>query len=96
MGPQADSCLFGFEYTWEIYTPAAKRKFGYYTLPVLYGDQFIGRIEAVAESKTGILHVKNFWYEDGIRQTKKLAQAIDVSIRRFARFNQCKQIIDAR
>ena len=88
--------LFGFDYTWEIYTPPAKRKFGYYTLPVLYGEQFIGRIEAVSDTKAGVLRVKNLWYEDGVRQTKKLAHAIDMRIKRFARFNECKQIEDSR
>lgn len=55
--------LFGFDYTWEIYTPASKRKFGYYVLPLLYGENFIGRVEAVAERKTKVLVIKNIWYE---------------------------------
>lgn len=84
--------LFGFEYTWEIYTPAAKRKYGYYTLPVLYGDRFVGRIEAVADTKAGVLRVKNLWYEDGVRVTKKLARAIDARLRLFAAFNGCEQV----
>jgi len=37
--------LFDFEYTWEVYTPASKRKFGYYVLPVLYKNQFVARFE---------------------------------------------------
>lgn len=88
--------LFGFEYTWEIYTPAAKRKYGYYVLPVLYGDRFIGRIEAVSDTKKDTLRVKNFWYEDGVRRTKKLARAVDMRIKRFAKFNECGQIEDCR
>ncbi len=85
--------LFGFEYTWEIYIPADKRKFGYYVLPLLYGEQFAGRIEAVADNKTKTLIVKNIWYEDGIRQTKKLQTAIDSCLRRLAAFNECEHII---
>lgn len=88
--------LFGFDYTWEIYTPPAKRKYGYYVLPVLYGDCFIGRIEAVSEPKADLLRVKNFWYKDGVRQTKKLARAVDARIKQFARFNECGQIADGR
>ena len=84
--------LFGFEYSWEIYTPAPKRKYGFYVLPILYGDRFAGRIEAVCQSKTNVLLVKNIWYEDGIRQTKKLLSEIDKTLKRFARFNQCGSI----
>lgn len=84
--------LFGFEYSWEIYTPAPKRKYGFYVLPILYGDRFAGRIEAVCQSKTNVLLIKNIWYEDGVRQTKKLLSEIDKTLKRFARFNQCGSI----
>ena len=84
--------LFGFEYTWEIYTPQEKRKYGYYVLPIIYGESFAGRIEAVAERKTGILVVKNIWYEDGIKQTAKLKTAMNGTIKRFAKFNECNDI----
>ncbi len=84
--------LFGFEYTWEIYTPASKRKYGVYVLPLLYGEQFIGRVEAVCDRKAGILTVKNIWYEDGVRQTKKLTAAVNGCLQRFARFNGCAMV----
>ena len=85
--------LFGFSYTWEIYTPAVKRKYGYYVLPILSGDRFIGRIELAADRKKDTLIFKNLWYEDGIRQTKKLENAINQSVRRMAKFNQCSEIL---
>ncbi len=84
--------LFNFEYSWEIYTPADKRKYGYYVLPVLYGDRFIGRIEAVVDRKAQTLMVKNFWFESGVRSTKKLRTAIENSIERLANFNSCQTI----
>lgn len=84
--------LFGFDYRWEIYTLTAKRKYGFYVLPVLYGERFVGRIEAVAEKKTGVLTVKNIWFEDGVRQTKKLLSEIEKCVKRFAKFNGCKEI----
>lgn len=84
--------LFGFEYAWEIYTPAVKRKYGHYTLPLLYGERFAGRIEAVVDRKTQTLQVRNLWYEDGVRQTKKLVDALDGTIHRFAAFNGCSSV----
>ena len=79
--------IFGFDYTWEIYTPAVKRKYGMYVLPILYGQQFVGRIEAVCDRKTNTLAIKNIWYEEGIKRTKKLDAAIAACIKRFAAFN---------
>ena len=84
--------IFGFDYGWEIYTPPQKRKYGVYVLPMLYGEDFIGRIEAVSERKTGTLIVKNIWYEDGVKQTKKLEAAINARLKKFAAFNDCKLI----
>lgn len=82
------AALWDFQYSWEIYTPADKRKFGYYTLPILWGERFIGRIEAAADRKAGILTVKNVWYEPGVRPTKKLQATLERTIRRFAHFNE--------
>lgn len=84
--------LFGFDYTWEIYTPANKRKFGYYVLPLLYGESLIGRAEVIAERKSGTLVVKNIWYENGIRVTKQLRTALNRCFQRFALFNGCGTI----
>lgn len=84
--------LFGFDYTWEIYTPAVKRKFGYYVLPLLYGESLIGRAEIIAERKTGTLVVKNIWYENGIQPTKQLRTAINHCFQHFALFNGCGTI----
>lgn len=81
--------LFDFDYKWEIYTPAAQRKYGFYVLPILYGERFVGRIEADADRKAGVLTVKNIWFEPDVRQTKKLLSALEKSIGRFAKFNEC-------
>jgi len=84
--------LFGFDYTWEIYTPAIKRKFGYYVLPLLYGESLIGRAEVIAERKAGTLVVKNIWYENGIKPTKQLRTALNICFQNLALFNGCKTI----
>jgi len=81
--------LFDFDYGWEIYTPPQKRKYGAYVLPILYGERFVGRVEAVCERGRGILTVRNIWYEDGVRVTKKLEKAIESCLERFAVFNGC-------
>lgn len=81
--------LWGFRYSWEIYTPAAKRQYGYYVLPMVYGDRFIGRIEPKADRKSGIFTVGNIWLEPGVKETKRLSDKIDAAVRRLARFNGC-------
>ncbi|WP_313894522.1 DNA glycosylase AlkZ-like family protein [Psychrobacillus sp.] len=84
--------LFDFDYTWEIYTPAIKRKFGYYVLPLLYGESFIGRVEIIAERKSGTLVVKNIWYENDVEQTPQLQTALNSCFQKFALFNGCGEI----
>ena len=81
--------VWGFQYSWEIYTPVVKRKYGYYVLPVLYGDRLIGRIEPKADRKEKILTVQNIWLEPGVRRTKKLGGKIDRAVQRLAKFNGC-------
>ena len=84
--------LWDYQYSWEIYTPADKRKYGYYTLPILSGDRFVGRIEAVPDRKGKVLMVKGLWWEPGIRQTKKLNKELDKTLIRFAGFNDCEGV----
>ena len=84
--------LWGFRYSWEIYTPAAKRRYGYYTLPILHGTELIGRIEAAADRKAGCLTVKGLWLEEGVRPTKKRMTAIARTARRLAAFNGCGEV----
>ena len=81
--------LWDFRYSWEIYTPASKRRYGYYTLPVLYGDRFAGRIEAVPDRREGILRVKGIWWEPDTRSTKKLNDTLERTLRAFGKFNDC-------
>lgn len=80
--------IFDFDYKWEIYTPAEKRKYGHYVLPVLYGDRLIGRIEASYDRKEQQLNVKNIWYEPGVRRTEGMQQALSAAVNRLAEFNR--------
>lgn len=84
--------LFNFQYKWEIYTPESKREYGYYVLPVLYGDSFIARSEMVCDRKNKTLVVKNIWFEDGVKINKTLKNELKKSYNRFMNFHQLDSI----
>lgn len=88
--------LFGFEYRWEIYTPAEKRRYGYYTLPLLYGEALTGRIELARGRAGGALELKGVWYEPGCEPGAEARAAIGGCLERFARFNDCAGVVDVR
>ncbi len=79
--------IWNFDYKWEIYTPAEQRKYGYYVLPVLYDENLIGRIEMVFDKKAEKLEVKNLWYEEGVKVTRKIEAAVGVAVKRFEKFS---------
>ncbi|MBN1647956.1 MAG: AlkZ family DNA glycosylase [Spirochaetales bacterium] len=84
--------LFGFDYKWEVYTPAPMRKYGYYTLPVLYGDAFIARFEPKMEKKSGVLHIKNWWWEKNISLNNSVENALIDCFDAFRNFCGARRI----
>jgi uncharacterized protein YcaQ len=78
--------LFGFEYTWEVYKPAEQRSYGYYVLPVLYGDRFVARFEPGRDKETGRIVVKNWWWEPDAAPDADMKAAIRACFCRFQRF----------
>jgi hypothetical protein len=70
--------IFGYEYQLEMYKPVAKRRWGYYALPVLYGDRLVGKLDATADRRAGVLTV-NGVHQD-VPFTKEMAAAIDAEI----------------
>jgi uncharacterized protein len=70
--------IFQFDYQLEMYKPVAKRRWGYYALPILYGDQLVGKLDATADRKSGVLTV-NAIHQD-VPFTKKMAEAINAEI----------------
>jgi len=83
--------LFGFSYSWEIYTPAHRRKYAAYALPLLHGEAFAGRVEAVRNGAAKTLEVRNVWLEEGAKAGPKLRAALDSCLKRFAGFNGCER-----
>jgi uncharacterized protein len=79
---------YDFDYVWEVYVPAAKRRWGYYVLPIIFGDRLVGRIEPRIDRRSNALRIVGAWWEDGFdpladpRFVPALADAIDAQ-RRF-------------
>ncbi len=78
--------IFGFEYTWEVYTPKSIRKYGYYVLPVLYEDRFIARFEPIFNKSTKELVIENWWWEDGMRFSKQFEKSLIEAFIRFSNY----------
>ncbi|MEB5772893.1 winged helix-turn-helix domain-containing protein [Aeromonas caviae] len=80
--------LFGFDYRIECYTPAPKRQYGYFVLPLLHRGKLVGRMDAKAHRKEGVFEVKSLYLEDGIRVTRTLAQDLGKAIQKLAEWHQ--------
>ena len=79
--------LFGFAYVWEIYTPAQRRKFGYYTMPILAGDRLIGRMDPRLDRAKRRMEVRLFAFEPDVRVTQALRRNIEAALEGFAAFH---------
>ncbi|QXT41109.1 winged helix-turn-helix domain-containing protein [Gymnodinialimonas ceratoperidinii] len=76
--------LFGFHYRIEIFVPAPRRRYGYYVFPVLEGTRLIGRIDMARDN--GVLHVRAFWPETGVRMGSGRVERLRAELERAARF----------
>ena len=85
--------LFGFEYIWEIYKPAEQRRFGPYTMPILWGDRLVGRFDSRMDRSTGTLVVNGLWLEDGFTAANEnLVEAIGRGMDRLLGFLGAERI----
>ncbi|MFZ6028337.1 MAG: winged helix-turn-helix domain-containing protein [Chloroflexota bacterium] len=84
--------LFGFDYRWEVYVPQKLRKYGYYVLPVLYGDRFIARVEPARQRKSNTLTIKGWWWEPGIVPDDAMLAAIQKCLAHFCAFLNIQSI----
>jgi uncharacterized protein len=80
--------LFGFEYVWEGFFPPAKRRWGWYVLPICFGDRFVGRIEPRIDRDQARVEVLGLWWEDGFapRRADGLVDAMRDALRAYLRF----------
>ncbi len=79
--------LFDFDYTWEVYKPEHKRKFGYYTLPLLWGDRLVARFDSKMDRTTNTFVILGFWLEDeALGKDMAFAEALARGFARFATF----------
>jgi uncharacterized protein YcaQ len=91
---QALRSIFGFDYLWEVYVPAAKRRWGYYVLPILYGDRFVGRVEPRIDRRSGTLRVLGLWWEAGFDPLAELefVAAFAAALDAHRRFGHVKRV----
>ncbi|HKY78797.1 MAG TPA: crosslink repair DNA glycosylase YcaQ family protein [Anaerolineales bacterium] len=79
--------LFGFDYVWEVYKPQHQRKFGYYTLPILWGDRLVGRFDSKLDRTTNTFVILGLWLEDkALGKDQAFAEALAFGFARFVTF----------
>ena len=79
--------MFEFDYLWEVYTPAAKRTYGYYVLPILWGDRLVGRTDLRLDRATSTLVVNGLWFEDpATERDERFRVALVAGMDRFLGF----------
>lgn len=85
--------LFNFDYLIECYVPEAKRRYGYFTLPLLWGDELIGRMDSKANRKNRQLIIKNLFLEPGVAPTESLSRALLKGIKQFQFDQDCDHTV---
>jgi hypothetical protein len=84
--------LFDFDYSLECYVPAPKRKFGYFTLPILWGDNFVGRLDSKADRKKKTFIIHKLAFESIAKDLDSFFPAFAKKLADLARFNKCEKI----
>ncbi len=84
--------LFGFDYTIECYVPAPKRRYGYFCLPILWGDRFAGRLDPKADRQQRTFIVRGLMFEPDFKDYDGLLPALAEKLRAFAAFHGCERV----
>lgn len=85
--------VFGFDYNHEMFLPKSKRKFGYYVLPILWGDRLIGRVDPLVDKSKGRLLINSVHAEPNAPTDKEVASNVGDAIQRLAQFLGAKQVV---
>jgi len=85
--------IFDFEYLLECYVPEAKRKVGYFSLPLLYGSEFVGQIDLKADRKKKQLLIRNLVWENGVKKSDTMLNAFRKKLNELRQFNNCEELI---
>ena len=85
--------LFDFDYRLECYTPAEKRRYGYFTLPVLRRGALVGRVDAKAHRRAGVFELKSVALEPGVRVSERFSRDIAAALVRCARWHGCTDVV---
>jgi uncharacterized protein YcaQ len=85
--------LFGFDYRIECYTPASKRRYGYFTLPILHRGALVGRLDPKAHRKDGIFEVKALYLEPGVDPDEDLAIDLAEALRSCAAWHGTPEVV---
>jgi hypothetical protein len=84
--------FFGFERALEVYLKPEQRKYGYYSVPILYRDRLVGRLDPKADRKEKKLIIRGLWYEEGFKPDEEYEDAFTKTLDDFAKFNGVDEI----
>lgn len=85
--------LFDFDYQIECYVPEAKRRYGYFCLPVLFDNAFVARFDPKADRVTQTFYIKSMYFEKGFKPSAVFNAMFAEKLKSFASFNGCKQVV---
>ena len=88
--------IFNFDYVWEIYKPEVERKYGYYVLPVIYGDRFVARVDPALDRERRTLTLTNWWWEEGVQLDEAMQSALTACLQDFMSYLGATQVLLGR
>ncbi|WFO16564.1 winged helix DNA-binding domain-containing protein [Cellulophaga baltica 4] len=86
------SAIFGFDYFLECYVPQHKRKYGYFSLPILWNGKLVARMDSKVDRKKEIFHIHQLTLEASLKNTEKFAAALNKELKLFLMFNKCTAV----